>query len=231
MKVLVLSSGRTGASKLLDALWVRLGNQLSFGEYLIVAEPFNSLFKDERNLDKIKIEGLDYDYDKNAGPIYDIREDNFYDFKYKFSNKNVIVKIIANKWHTPVKNDIDSAIKFFNKTILEFDKVILLTRKNKSERLKSALHAHQYNRWEKSIPGENKKNDIILKGDDLNDEINDFLDTEIIMHELSKKHEVTYMEDIYSNDKELAFESWKKIFPGELSSNFNYVYEILKGKQ
>lgn len=212
MKVLVLSSGRTGASKLLDALWVRLGHQ-QLDDYVVIGEPFNRLYKEERNLDKIKINNLD-------------------DFKYEFSDKNVIVKMLVNKYHIPESwsPEDGDAIDFFNKTILQFDKVILLTRKNKSKRLKSALHAHQYNKWEKSIPGKNKKNDIILKGDDLDDEINDFLDTEIMMHELSKKHEVTYMEDIYSNNKELAFESWKKIFPGELSFNFNYVYEILKGK-
>jgi len=227
MKVLVLSSGRTGASKLLDALWVRLGQQ-QLDEYIVIGEPFNSLYKEERNLDKIKIKGLDYDYDENGSPKWNYPH-NLDDFKYEFSDKNVIVKMLVNKYHTPVEDDIDSAINFFNKTILEFDKLILLTRKNKSKRLKSALHAHQYNKWEKSIPGKNKKNDIILKGDDLDDEINDFLDTEIMIHELSKKHEVTYMEDIYSSDKELAFESWKKIFPGELSFNFNYVYEILKG--
>lgn len=162
---------------------------------------------------------------QNMGePYTTVSEPYNYDLGVKtyFMKRNIVVKCIVNKYHIPESwNPEDGdTIDFFTGLALNFDKTILIRRKNKGKRLYSALHAHKHNTWK----GEYKQKPITLDSNNLTDEIDDFIDAEIIAHELSKSFLTIYMEDLYTEDKELSQKTWNRIFPDEPVQIFESMY-------
>ena len=113
---------------------------------------------------------------------------------------------------------------WFMEFSLQFDKVILMDRIDTSERLLSALHAHKHGTWWdkydfKSIELTEKDKPII----------DDFLYTQKVIHDISKNLAIpiTYMEDLYTTDKEKSKDTWLSItqdyeYKGD---NFNEIYD------
>ncbi len=162
---------------------------------------------------------------QNIGePYAKVSEPYNYDLGVKsdFMKRNIVVKCLVNKYHIPKSwsPEDGDAIDFFTGFALNFDKTILIRRRNKGKRLYSALHAHTHNTWE----GEYKRKPVTLYGSILTDEINDFIDAEILIHELSESFLTIYMEDLYTEDKELSQKTWNRIFPDEPVQIFESMY-------
>lgn len=157
-------------------------------------------------------------------PYSKVSEPFNYDLGLKtdFIKRNTVVKCLVNKYHIPESwtPNNGQAIDFFKAFALNFDKTILIRRKNKGKRLYSALHAWKHNTWE----GEYKKQPVTLYDNDLTNEIDDFIDSEILIHDLSESFLTIYMEDLYTKDKELSQKTWNKIFPDEPVKLFESMY-------
>jgi len=108
-------------------------------------------------------------------------------------NKNVFVKGIC--WHIPAELSESSIYEFYEKLKQDFDKIVILKRKNIIDIAKSILHAQTYDIWHKQY--------IINKIDDtaLNHTLNYIKEKNTLLDELIKIHNfnVYYYEDIFYN--------------------------------
>ena len=167
--------------------------------------------------DRLESQNMGEPYTKVSEPFnYDLG------LKTDFMRRNIVVKCIVNKYHLPEEweSEDGDAVDFFKGYAYNFDKTILIRRRNKGKRLYSALHAHTHNTWE----GEYKRKPVTLYGSILTHEIDDFIDAEILIHELSEPFLTIYMEDLYTEDKELSQKTWNRIFPDEPVQIFESMY-------
>lgn len=167
--------------------------------------------------DRLESQNMGEPYAKVSEPFnYDLG------LKTDFMKRNIVVKCIVNKYHLPESwaSEDGDATDFFKGYAYNFDKTILIRRRNKGKRLYSALHAHTHNTWE----GEYKRKPVTLYGSILTHEIDDFIDAEILIHELSESFLTIYMEDLYTEDKELSQKTWNRIFPDEPVQIFESMY-------
>ena len=233
MRFLILAVGRSGSSQLADCIHERIESQLDYlGQIEHLFEPFNVDIRDENDMSvkgKVITEHCDEWGGFRTPWMQSILEferknpdtDDFY-YNVNFKKEDAVVKMITNKWHTLAPPTVKNAISFYDGLVEQFDKTILLNRRDMQKKLFSTLHAYEHDTW----GGEYKQETVTLDKEKYNHEINDFFDTEIIMYELMKRHEdkVIYMEDLFTADKELSYETWKKMFPEDPVQLFESLY-------
>ena len=127
------------------------------------------------------------------------------------SNENVFVKGIF--WHIPNELSNLSIYEFYDKLKQDFDKIVILKRKDIVNIAKSVLHAQTYDIWHKQY--------IINKIDDtaLNHTLNYIKEKNTLLNEVIELHNfsVYYYEDIFYN-KELMID-----FLNDINCEYNKV--------
>ena len=196
MKVLILGSGRCGTSRL---LWC-LGEHYNLEK---ISEPFNwDYLNSPRQTNEFVVPD---NHAIKCLPCYQMYID-------------------PELRQLSEQEDAEVRTLWFMEFSLQFDKVIIMTRRDLSQRLLSALHAHKYGTWWDKY--EFKPIELTEKDKPL---IDDFLYTEKVINTLSQQLAIpiTYMEDLYTSDKEKSKETWLSFtqdyeYKGD---NFNEIYE------
>ena len=134
-------------------------------------------------------------------------------------NENVFVKGIF--WHIPNELSNLSIYEFYDKLKEDFDKIIILKRKDIINIAKSVLHAQTYDSWHKQY--------IVNKIDDtaLNHTLNYIEQKTTLLNELIELHNfsVYYYEDVFYN-KELMIDFLNDINCGYNEVAFNKFLRI-----
>ena len=137
--------------------------------------------------------------------------------------ENTIVKCILG---TGQSGSVDQDLfEFFLEYSLQFDKTVLITRRDQAARLLSVLHAQHYNTWnpdEKytmmpwTITPDKSYDDItsILESDKVLEAISSFMHIPIV-----------YLEYLTSADREIAFKELTKIMMRNEEDSFDNMYD------
>lgn len=211
MRILILANGRTGSTNLMLGLGEGLG-------YDVVPEPWNNSLK------------LKPEYQSEA----------YKNFGYLYMPNNIVVKCIVNVqqylgfyWNQPHPkynckglNWLDNAseVVFWYRFARNFNKVIILDRRDIDARISSALHAQYFQKWKGAytytpsiIPDAETWKQLKMKEEQSSD-----------MLKLIARHlelEVTYYEDIYTDKVQdyfgLGIDN-QKMFDNYISPKYKY---------
>ena len=196
MKVLLLGTGRCGTSRLIWGL----------GEHYNI--PFTS-------------EPFNWDYQKSPRQTEEYTVPDNHAIKCLPCYQQYIDPELNTLTH---EEDAHARALWFMEFSLQFDKVIIMTRRDLSQRLLSVLHAHKHGTWWDKYsfkPISLTENDKLL--------LDDFFYTEKVVNTLSQQLALPmiYMEDLYTSDKEVSKKTWLSFtetfdYKGEY---FDEVYE------
>jgi hypothetical protein len=196
MKVLILGSGRCGTSRL--GWCLKEHYNIPF-----TSEPFN------------------WDYQKTSRQTEEYVVPDNHVIKCLPCYQQYIDPELKTLTH---EEDAKERTFWFMDLSLKFDKVILMTRRDLSQRLLSVLHAHKHGTWWDKYTFK----PISITEDD-KPLIDDFLYTEKVINTISQQLAIpmTYMEDLYTKDIEKSKETWLSFtqdfeYKGE---NFIEIYE------
>ena len=177
MKVLILGSGRCGTSRLIWALSEHYNIPFT-------SEPFN------------------WDYQETSRQTEEYVVPDNHVIKCLPCYQQYIDPELKTLTH---EEDAKERTFWFMDLSLKFDKVILMTRRDLSQRLLSVLHAHKHGTWWDKY---SFKSITITEND--KPLIDDFLYTEKVINTISQQLAIpmTYMEDLYTKDIEKSKETW-----------------------
>lgn len=171
MKILILSSGRAGSTSLYKGL--KKGINSSKGYFEVFAPSYPTYISDSGSLKK-----------------------HIKKLNKTFSDRVVIEK---NLVFQPEPLFPDSSVKFYCNYLTNFDKVILLVRKDVEEIGKSFAQARLNKTWHKKYTLNNK-----LPKDLISNQINLAKQYNNVLFQISKqtKIPITYYNDLFSNNKD-----------------------------
>jgi len=195
MKIQILSSGRSGSTNLMVGLAQSIQNtQLIFEPLSKVSVYYKHYLKDLPN---------------------HINQLN------KFSQKHVIIE--KNLIFSPIELFPKGLVNFYLNYIQNFDKTIILIRKNINEVTESFLHAKSTGNWHEKY----SLTEQIIKNNNYKEELNNVKVYNNILLEISKKSntKIYYYEDLFSGNFELIFNFVKE---NKLKiDNINILYDYL----
>ena len=172
MKIQILSSGRSGSTSLLTGIVKSMSNSK------LIFEPFNPI--------------LDWYVDPSQNLLQHINELNNLNQDYNIIEKNLIF--------FPKDLFPKSIVSFYLDYIQNFDKVILLLRKNINQVAESFFYARHTNKWhEKYFPTEKILKNVDKEG------LNEAKTYNNLLLEISKKskNKIYYYEDLFSGNLSL----------------------------
>jgi len=200
MKILIISQGRSGSTNLLNYLSNSIPNHLSYNE------PFN--------VDPIKV--------KNTIPL-DLKAPNLI--------VKTLVSYVPSNCYTffDTEQTIQKIINYYlNSLIPNFNKIVLLTRMNEIENVKSYYNSLETNKWHS--PYHMPSSFSFSKDQRINSILSNIRNNNSILYRLSEiiKVPITYYEDIFTGDKN-KIQNFLKQSQIEIS-NFEKFYSYLDPK-